>query len=428
MNWAARHIVVLDLGFGDAGKGATVQWLADNLPLHGVVRFNGGAQAAHHVVLPDGRHHCFAQFGSGTFSGVPTYLSRFMMLEPLALVNEAASLARLGVPRPFDLLHLDRAGLLTTPLHAAANRARELARGAGRHGSCGVGIGETRAYAIAYPQAAPLVGDLEHPRVLAGKLAALGDYLQGQLGPLELPDTKALVRFYRQFSRLVRIADQQPLIEMLQGGRAVFEGAQGVLLDESFGFHPHTTWTDTTGGNARTLLAEAGQGDEMYKLGVLRSYTVRHGPGPMPSEDRGLLAGLPELHNTPGRWQGDFRVGHFDGVAHRYALAVVGGVDGLALTHLDRVSSGTRLVQGYVMDGRPVRNLPVSPRPDLGCQAELARQLGRVRAVLGPPMVRQTVRMVQDALGVRVVLEGYGPAVDQRWLVDSQGSAPALAA
>src|SRR5258707_5943403 len=142
-----EHVIVVDLGYGDAGKGTVVDWLCSPGQAGGprtVVRFNGGAQAAHNVVTQDGRHHTFAQFGSGTLSapGTRTYLSRFMLVDPLALVGEAEHLARLGVAAPLALVAIDRDALLTTPYHQAANRAREAARGAARHGSCGMGVGE----------------------------------------------------------------------------------------------------------------------------------------------------------------------------------------------------------------------------------------------------------------------------------------------
>ena len=103
----SEHVIVADLGYGDAGKGTVVDWLCATRPVHAVIRFNGGAQAAHNVVLPDGRHHTFAQFGSGTLRGVPTHLSRFVVVDPLALSAEAAHLVRLGVPDPFGLLTFD---------------------------------------------------------------------------------------------------------------------------------------------------------------------------------------------------------------------------------------------------------------------------------------------------------------------------------
>ena len=143
-------IIVVDLGYGDAGKGTVADWLcspASGRQISTVIRFNGGAQAAHNVVTADGRHHTFAQFGSGSFTpGVRTHLSRFVLVDPLALAAEAAHLAAAGVGDALDRLTIDRDALLTTPYHRAANRAREIARGPGRHCSCGMGIGETARY------------------------------------------------------------------------------------------------------------------------------------------------------------------------------------------------------------------------------------------------------------------------------------------
>src|SRR5438270_13073609 len=121
MRWDRRAIILCGLGYGDEGKGTWTDYLARTEPVHTVVRFNGGAQAGHNVVTPDGRHHTFAQFGAGTFHGVPTHLSRFMLVSPFALAAEAAHLAELGVRDPFSLLSADSRALLTTPYHRAAN-------------------------------------------------------------------------------------------------------------------------------------------------------------------------------------------------------------------------------------------------------------------------------------------------------------------
>jgi adenylosuccinate synthase len=120
-----NHVIVVDLGYGDAGKGTVVDWLCsrqEGRPVRMVVRFNGGAQAAHNVVTRDGRHHAFAQFGAGTFaSGVRTHLSRFVLIDPLAVAAEAAHLASLGVAGALDLLTVDRDALLATPRAAWAS-------------------------------------------------------------------------------------------------------------------------------------------------------------------------------------------------------------------------------------------------------------------------------------------------------------------
>ena len=109
-------------------------------------------------------------------------LSKHVLVEPIALAAEARALAALGVPNPLQLLHIDAHALLTTPIHVAANRAREDARGDGRHGSCGKGIGETAAYALDHPDA-PTVGDCHRPAVLRAKLAAMADHYRHLVSP-----------------------------------------------------------------------------------------------------------------------------------------------------------------------------------------------------------------------------------------------------
>ena len=114
--------------------------------------------------------------------GTRTHLSRFMLADPLALAAEAAHLAEVGVPDALDRLTVDRDALLTTPYHRAANQARELARGAERHGSCGMGIGEATRYALEFPDEAPRAGDCDAPRRLVRKLTLLRDRLAAETG------------------------------------------------------------------------------------------------------------------------------------------------------------------------------------------------------------------------------------------------------
>ncbi|HYW22818.1 MAG TPA: adenylosuccinate synthetase [Terriglobales bacterium] len=417
------HVAVVDLGYGDAGKGTVVDWLSSGAgpggPVHAVVRFNGGAQAAHNVVTPDGRHHVFAQLGSGTFTaGVRTHLSRFMLVDPLALIAEVDHLAAVGVTDALERLTVDRRALLTTPYHAAANRAREVARGEARHGSCGMGVGETVAYALAHADDAPRAGDCGDPHTLRLKLARLRDRLAGELGPLPAPGVDACVEAFGAFAARVTLADDAYLGRLLRAGSVVFEGAQGVLLDEWHGFHPYTTWSTTTFANVDTLLAEAGAPGTAVRLGVLRTYATRHGPGPFVTEDASLTAALPDRHNGHGRWQGAFRVGHLDLVAVRYAIEACGGVDGLALTHLD-VAAGRddlRVCRAYDLGGRRAERLAPGPAGDLDRQAALTRCLFEARPVYGR-MEAGAIETVANELDVPVVLGSNGPTVlDKRVL------------
>jgi adenylosuccinate synthase len=341
-----EHVVVVGLGFGDEGKGAVVDALCADGSVSSVVRFNGGAQAAHNVVV-GGSHHTFSQFGSGTLSGTPTLLSRYVLVEPIALAAEARALAALGVADPLSLLSVDQDALLTTPIHVAANRAREDARGVDRHGSCGKGIGETVWYSLVAANgpavgsvfegqrvpgragSPPTVGDCGDPALLRRKLDALARYYS----PLDgFPSVGSMVALYREFAAAVRIVSGDEVGRRASEGRLVFEGAQGVLLDQWRGFHPHTTWSTVTPDNARALLAAVGQRASV--LGVTRTYQTRHGAGPLPTED--VSVRYPELHNGTGHYQGAWRTGHLDAVLLRYAVAACGGIDGLAVTHLDR--------------------------------------------------------------------------------------------
>jgi adenylosuccinate synthase len=448
------HVIVVDLGYGDAGKGTIVDWLcarsapsmpsapsvpstrsarnaigAPGRPVQAVVRFNGGAQAAHHVLAHGGRHsgepHAFAQFGSGTFTrGTRTFLSRFMLVDPLALVAEAEHLERLGVPDPFGLVAVDRDALLTTPYHRAANQAREQARGDGRHGSCGMGIGETASYALAHPEDAPRVGDIASPRTLLAKLGKLRDRLPA--GGAQGPSPDEIADVYRAVAQRVTLTGDGYLTKLLRRGPVVFEGAQGVLLDEWRGFHPYTTWSTTTFENAETLLREAGDPAGATRLGVTRAYQTRHGPGPFPTEDPTLA--IPEAHNANGRWQGPFRTGHLDAVALGYAVEVTGGVDAVALTHLDTARGHARdleICRAYDLDGRTVSRIePGAPR-DLAYQASLTAMLLKARPVYdrtghrpaaGPPADTEQdwADAVAGILRAPVVIRSHGPAVTDK--------------
>ncbi|MFG1794909.1 adenylosuccinate synthetase [Nocardia sp. NPDC049149] len=413
------HIIVVDLGFGDAGKGATVDWLCSadaGLDVAAVVRFNGGAQAAHNVIA-QGRHHMFAQFGSGTFAGVPTLLSRHMLVEPIALAGESRQLAALGVPDPLSLLRIDGRALLTTPIHIAANRAREDARGSSRHGSCGRGIGETAAHALDHD--APTVADCLRPKVLRDKLRALAAHYGSLVAPSAhgYEPIDDLVDMYREFAAAVAIVGGDQLARFARRGRLVFEGAQGVLLDEWRGFHPHTTWSTVEPRNAHALLAEIGATAAV--LGVTRTYLTRHGAGPFPTEDHAV--DVPEPHNTTGRYQGAFRLGHLDLLLLRYAITVAGGIDGLSVTHLD--APGTRYAATkYRTDNGTVDHLEPGTWQDLDHQQRLTDLLTTAHPVL-TEMPDDVIPWLAQALDTPVVLTANGPTRAHRTAIEACAAA-----
>jgi adenylosuccinate synthase len=398
------HLVVVDLGFGDAGKGATVDWMCSpeaDLGVAAVVRFNGGAQAAHNVVA-DGRHHTFAQFGSGTLAGVATLLSRHVLIEPIALAAESEQLAALGVHDPLGLLAVDGRALLTTPIHIAANRAREDARGTSRHGSCGRGIGETAWYALEHD--APTVADCRAPAVLRAKLDRLAAHYEDLVGPSAhgYESIDALVAMYRDFARAVRITGAEELARIARDGRLVFEGAQGVLLDEWRGLHPHTTWSTVEPRHARAMIRDIG--GTATVLGVTRTYMTRHGAGPLPTE---APLGFPEPHNGTGHYQGAFRQGHLDPILLRYAVDVCGGIDGLVVNHLD-VPATLCAAQAYETPAGRLTELVPGRWRDLDHQQRLTGQLFGATPIL-VPIGTDPAAWLAERLRVPVVLTGHGP-------------------
>ncbi len=441
---ATNVILTVDLGFGDAGKGTVTDYLTRATGAHTVVRYNGGAQAAHRVVTPDGREHVFAQFGAGALAGAATFLSRFMLLEPLAMLEEERHLRELGLPDPLASAAIDERALLITPFARALNRLRELARGDARHGSCGIGVGETVDLALAYPDQAPRAGDMARPAALAAKLKFLRQRALERLAALRpaLPDSPAaaaeidlltdpdlidwLLEAYAGFARRVTLAGPEHLGRLLgRGGTVIFEGAQGVLLDEWRGFHPHTTWSTTTLENADTLLAEAGFSGSVRRIGITRAYATRHGAGPLVSECAALTAALPDPRNGDNPWQCGFRVGWLDLVLLRYARAAVGHLDELAVTCLDRLSAlpDLQVCASYTRAAGPresdtvIERLPLSADPrDLDHQARLTATLAecapRLERLDGPG---ELLARLADELGAPVTLTSWGPrATDKR--------------
>ena len=395
------HVVVTDLGFGDAGKGAVVDFLAATAPVRAVVRYSGGCQAAHNVITERGRHHTFAQVGAGAFRGAATFLSRFMLVEPLSLQIELDALRDVH-PAVF----VDREALLTTPFHWLVNRGRPWAR---LHGTCGRGIGETVDYSLKFPEDAPRVADLESPSVLWAKLGMLEEWYRHEIPDGKPVDVRQVWRDMLAVLSRVTLVDRSYLRWLLDDGDVVFEGSQGVLLDEWRGFHPHTTWSTTTRANADLLLSEANH--EAHHLGVIRTHHTRHGSGPLPTYDPALP--YREAHNDDAGWQGQFRVGHFDQVLFDYAVQA-SPVDSVALTHMDWES--TFVCESYRQTDRLVLNPNLT---DLDYQEGLTNLLSAAE-----PLYRHyggNVALVGwlEEYGTPVEIASYGPStVDKkrRWI------------
>lgn len=309
--------VVIGSAFGDEGKGLMTDYLArQNWPDARVVRFNGGAQAGHTVQLENGTRHVFHHVGSGTFAGASTHLSRFFVTNPFVLDDEIHTLAGLGVK---PQISIDPRAPLTTPYDMIINQMAEEWRGVARHGSCGLGFNETLKRAEFRPDLATAVHDAMTSGFEVTLRAIRDEYVPWRLSELGVPLTPVwetrlrsddLLRHYRD--SVARFGDRFWLTEdakEIAHPQVIFEGAQGLLLDENHFFFPHVTHSRTGLPNVLELAAEAG----IMHLKVhymMRAYMTRHGAGPFPSEDASMT--FEDVTNQPNMWQGSLRFGALD--------------------------------------------------------------------------------------------------------------------
>lgn len=312
-------LAVIGANYGDEAKGAWVDRFVDRLgPDTLVVRANSGAQAGHTVVMPDGRRHVFSHVGSGAFHGAPTFLSRFFVAAPELFLRELEQLEGLGLrPR----VAIDERALLTTPYDVIINHAVEMTRGNGRHGSCGVGFGE--AIERAEKGFELTVADIQRPDDLARRLSDIrtswvSDRLAA-LGVSAIPDATRRVlenddvipiflERARAFAQRVEIGSDEIL---RRASAVVFENAQGLALDQTFGDFPHVTRSNTGLANIVALAQETGV-EAVEATYATRAYLSRHGAGPLPHE--GSLPGftIVDPTNQPNAWQGALRFAPLD--------------------------------------------------------------------------------------------------------------------
>ena len=382
-------------------------------------------------------------------AGAQTFLSRFMLIEPYALFNEESHLHEVGVHDAFNRLLIDGRCAIITPAHQAANRLREIARGTAAHGTCGMGVGEAVQDSQDDPELMLHAVDLCDTVVVSKKLKAVCDRKNRELRDLMTrfdsePSARfsantlldrswidAAVEVYASLGRAARVLSPEMSRDIVnEQGTVLYEGAQGVLLDESFGFAPHTTWSNTTFANALSLMDEAAFAGRRSRLGVLRPYFTRHGPGPFVTEDDALRSVINEAHNGDAGSQGRFRVGAFDAVATRYAIDVAGPVDFLAVTHLDqlgrlpgKICTAYRFEESpdlevqpsdyFAIEGDKIAQIRRHALPDLHHQTRLGALLNRCRSIYREVPMDSTgafLDVIREELGTEIAITSFGSA------------------
>jgi adenylosuccinate synthase len=304
-----RAKAVIGASFGDEGKGLTVDWLCSKGDAGVVVRYSGGAQASHTVVTPDGDRHVFRTVGAGAFCGVPTFLSHFVSINPIALFLELKQLHDLGVTPE---LYASPECLVTTFADILINHRVEEARGAGRHGSCGLGIGETIERSR-IPELRITMADLYNGEDLQAKVEQICDrYARFRTGQ-PITEPAMADAFLRACKRLPEAISPAGIGQCKD---PLFEGTQGLLLDQdNQAMFPHVTRGHTGLKNVRELCARMGVGqmqsiDQIEAYYVTRTYLTRHGAGPLPGEDPALR--FDDDTNAPNQHQGTMRFAPLD--------------------------------------------------------------------------------------------------------------------
>lgn len=324
-----KVIAVCGGNFGDEGKGLMVDYHASQYDNAIVIRSNGGAQAGHTVQTPERQRHVFSHFGSGTFTGTPTYLSEFFVLNPFLFKKEwELFVQQFGIEPE---IHVSPNSVYTTPYDMLLNQSLETLRGEDPHGSCGVGFGETLERDLRF--GAKTIGWLD---TISGSVTEFQDsiyrdldqirkvYVPNRINMNEVSEDyfKSVLTRYEVIHDFIE-ACQFMLERVIIGSLAhmqhdvlIFEGAQGLMLDMDYGHFPHVTRSNCGMKNIRSILNHLPKirPEDITVNYVTRAYSTRHGAGPLNGEDPRITMdyNINDPTNIPNEFQGKLRFAPLD--------------------------------------------------------------------------------------------------------------------
>jgi len=431
-----RNVVVVGTQWGDEGKGKIVDWLTDHA--HGVVRFQGGHNAGHTLII-GGRKTILRLIPSGIMrAGVACYIGNGVVLSGEALFKEIGELEAAGVD-VCSRLFISEAATLLLPSHVAIDQAREARRGASKIGTTGRGIGP--AYEDKAARRGLRVQDLYNVPSLTERLRDTLDYhnfvLTQYLGAASVDFQQtldALLGYAERMAPMVTDVSSRLFAENRAGRNLLFEGAQGTLLDVDHGTYPYVTSSNCVAGAAS---AGAGVGPDQlhYSLGITKAYCTRVGSGPFPSElydadnpKRQGAVGVTlanvgkEFGSVTGRPR---RTGWLDAAALKRSIQI-NGVSGLCITKLDVLDGldAVDLCVGYVLDGKAVDILPPGAAEAGKCEPVYETFPGWHESTVGirewdqlPQNARDYLRRVEAVAGVPIDMVSTGPDRDETILL-----------
>ena len=351
------NTVLVGAQWGDEGKGKVIDFLSEEADV--VVRYQGGSNAGHTVVVGDKKYVLHLVPSGILHEGRHCVIGNGVVMDPFDLLKELEQVESWG----FELkgrFHISERAHMVMQWHRAIDRAEEAARPEGRKiGTTGRGIGT--AYAAKVGRCGLRVGDILRPDfsdVVRGCVAEANVALKA-LGAQPL-DAEEMVKLYAPMvpALMPYVTDTiQFLHESLEAKKSIlFEGAQATMLDIDFGTYPFVTSSNPTAGGACTGSGVSPRSIDRV-IGVLKLYTTRVGEGPFPTElldadGETLRRRGGEFGATTGRPR---RCGWFDAVIAKYAQRV-NGIDFWAMTKLDvldefpvvKICTGYRRADGFV--------------------------------------------------------------------------------
>lgn len=320
-----RYSIVIGSLWGDEGKGHMTDLLCNSLNSLNV-RFNGGAQASHTVVTPDGKRHAFRHFGAGTFAGAKTYLSEDFIVNTVAFSKERNELIDSFHIIPYEFVNPNC--LVTTPWDVYINQAIETLRGENRHGSCGFGINETVERSMNLKYKITVLDLLFQDKLIEKLLAIQEEYVKMRLkneyslAIKDLPEEyQKLITDKENINMFLFYAEEFIAnVQIHENGiinkfdNVVFEGAQGLLLDQNnSAYFPHVTTSNTGIKNVMKILKDLNFKERIDIYYMSRCYMTKHGAGPFKSEvSEKTYSNIVDLTNVPNEFQGTLRFGYLD--------------------------------------------------------------------------------------------------------------------
>ncbi len=424
----AQSVVVLGTQWGDEGKGKIVDLLTKQV--RGVVRFQGGHNAGHTLVI-NGEKTVLHLIPSGILrEGVECLIGNGVVIAPDALLKEINELESRGVDIR-SRLKLSPACPIIMPYHVALDLGRERARGKDAIGTTGRGIGP--AYEDKVARRGIRLADLFRPNRLRRHLRELVEYhnfvLTGYLKsePVDVDETIEKAIAWGEALRPMCVDISSRVHEMLNDGdRVLFEGAQGTLLDIDHGTYPYVTSSNTTVGGACTG-AGVGPSAIDYVLGITKAYATRVGGGPFPTElsdavGAGLAERGAEFGATTGRPR---RCGWLDMVALRRAVQL-NGVTGLCVTKLDVLDGldEIKIATSYQFLGDQISEPPLDVAGYAKCEPNYETLPGWSESTAGitewdqlPKAAQSYLMRVEELVGCPVHMVSTGPERDANVII-----------